>query len=160
MSPFCLFHLQHVLLRFIYISDRCGELAKKRTQSSAYGQGDYLSTDLCWHELATWLTFPLLGSEFCPVTEIPSLRFINLTVWASGSPIIKLLAGTTSSGLENEQFCVSKDSGYLGWKQKGPKGAIKMQNHSNSEIYFFSVLQTTICQSLWILMCWELKELL
>lgn len=47
MSPFCLFHLQHVLLRFIYISDRYGELAEKRTQPSAHGQGDYLSTDLC-----------------------------------------------------------------------------------------------------------------
>lgn len=29
MSLYCIFHLQHVLLRFIYISDRCGELTKK-----------------------------------------------------------------------------------------------------------------------------------
>lgn len=100
-------------------------VSQKRTQHSTHHQGDYLSIDLYWHELATWLTFPLLGREFCPVTEIPSLRFINLTVWASGSPVIKVLAGITSSGLENEQFCVSKDSGYLEWKQKGPQGPIK-----------------------------------
>lgn len=29
MSPYCLFHLQYVLPRFIYISDICGELVKK-----------------------------------------------------------------------------------------------------------------------------------
>lgn len=63
------------------------------------------------------------------------------SVSPQGSPIIKVLAGITSSGLENEQFCVSpKDSGCLEWKQKGPQGPIKdakLFKQWNSHLFIF-----------------------